>query len=213
MFAPAWQAVRRVLCLGAHADDLEIGCGGALLRLAEECADLRVQWVVFSGTAERAREAQDSAAQWLPAGVPVDFVQHDFADSCFPAQWAEIKRAVADLRTGPPPDVIFTHRRDDAHQDHRVLAELAWCTFRDHWILEYEIPKYEGDLGQPNLYVPLSAAQARRKAEQTYAAFPSQQGRAWFTPETFLALARIRGVECQAPQGYAEAFYARKTVV
>jgi LmbE family N-acetylglucosaminyl deacetylase len=205
--------VRRVLCLGAHADDIEIGCGGTVLRLVEQSSGLEVRWVVFSGNEVRATEARDSAATFL-RGVRDKRVEvHGFRDSYFPAAWAEIKDCMAALSREYSPDLIFTHRRDDAHQDHRVLAELTWCAFRDQLVLEYEIPKYEGDLGQPNVYAPLSAELANRKAALIYEGFPSQRTHRWFSVDTFAALARVRGVECNAPEQHAEAFHVRKLVL
>jgi LmbE family N-acetylglucosaminyl deacetylase len=204
---------RTLLCLGAHSDDIEIGCGGTLLRLAAEHPGLEVHWIVFSGRGDRRAEAADSARQFLAEAGSTHVCIHEFRDSYFPAQYEALKGEFHELAASIAPDMIFTHRRDDAHQDHRVLAELTWCTFRNHPILEYEIPKYEGDLDHPNLYVPLDAATARRKAELIFDSFPTQRGKPWFTADTFLALMRIRGVECNAPAGYAEGFCCRKLVV
>jgi LmbE family N-acetylglucosaminyl deacetylase len=172
-----------------------------------------VHWIVFSGSTVRAEEAKQSAAQFLKdAGArQVKFLS--YRDSFFPQAWGEIKEFVAHLGTTLSPDLIFTHRREDAHQDHRVLAELTWCAFRNHQILEYEIPKYEGDLGSPNVYVPLGEEIGRRKVEMLTGCFESQREKPWFSPETFYALLRLRGLECNSPTKLAEAFYGRKMVM
>lgn len=203
----------RVLCLGAHSDDVEIGCAGTLLRLRDELSDLELRWVVFSGGGEREKEARGSARRLVGDSPSTELEVLGFRDGFFPDQWAEIKEAFEELKSGPTPDLILTHHRDDRHQDHRVVSELTWNTFRDHLILEYEVPKWDGDLGQPNLYVPLGRETARRKARHLVEAFPSQRDRPWFDEETFLGLMRLRGVECDPADGYAEAFHARKAVV
>lgn len=203
----------RVLCLGAHSDDVEIGVGGTLLRLAERPEALHVRWVVFSGDGEREREARESAVRLMEGGDSLEVDVHDFRDGFFPEQWAAIKETFEELKKEDEPDLVFTHRLEDRHQDHRTIAELTWNAFRDHLILEYEIPKYEGDLGKPNAYVPLSAETARRKAAHVAKAFPSQRGKSWFEEETFVGLARLRGVECGAEEKHAEAFHARKAIL
>lgn len=200
----------RVLCLGAHSDDVEIGAGGTLLRLASRPGDLDVRWIVFSGDGEREREARESAGRLLEEAASLDVDVLGFRDGFFPGQWPEIKEAFEELKGEPEPDLVFTHRREDRHQDHRTVSELTWNTFRDHLILEYEIPKYEGDLGTPNTYVPLSAETSRRKADHLVEAFPSQRRKSWFDEETFLGLSRLRGVECGAEEGHAEAFHGSK---
>jgi LmbE family N-acetylglucosaminyl deacetylase len=202
----------RILCLGAHADDVEIGCGGTLLRLVDEWAPVSVRYVVFSATPARADEARASAAALLTGAAETTVDVHGFRESYFPWAGAEIKDAFAVLKRAFSPDLIFTHRREDLHQDHRTIAELTWNTFRDHLVLEYEIPKYEGDLGTPGVFVPLGDAVARRKVEHVLKHFPSQAGRSWFRASTFEALLRLRGVECNAPDGWAEAFHVRKLV-
>lgn len=202
----------QLLCMGAHADDIEIGCGGTLLRLLAERPDTTVTWVVFSANAEREREAHESASSFLSAGASNRVVVHHFRESYFPSVVSDVKDAFEALKRSMSPDLIFCHRRSDAHQDHRVIAELTWNTFRNHAIWEYEIPKYEGDLGTPNVYVPLSEAQARTKVERLLQHFPSQASRSWFRAETFKGLMSVRAIECNAPEGWAEAFYVRKLV-
>lgn len=213
MIQAAFPALRTVLCLGAHADDIEIGCGGTLRKLIERHPGLSVHWVVFSADPERAAEARDSAAAFLNDAEGHTITCHAFRDSFFPYQAEGIKETLHKLASTLSPDLIFSHRRDDAHQDHRVLAELTWCAFRDHAILEYEIPKYEGDLGRPNLLVRLTPEQAQRKVDHLMSAFPSQRGKGWYTEDTFRALMRLRGVECNAPGRSAEGFYAPKLVM
>lgn len=212
MLSQGFQSIRRVLLLGAHADDIEIGCGGTLLRLLEERPEVEITWVVFSGEGPRRAEAEKSAALFLQEAANPRVEIFDYPDRLFPTAWQEIKERFDLLRASFAPDLILTHRRDDAHQDHRAIAELTWCTFRDHWIWEYEIPKYEGDLGAPNLYVPLSAAVLRRKIAHLQEAFPTQAHKPWFLPETFSGLAHLRGLECRAADSVAEGFYCRKLV-
>lgn len=203
----------RLLCLGAHSDDIEIGCGGTLLRLLAAARPKAVTWAVLSGERVREREARASAAAIL-ADVPQrEIVVMPFRDGFFPAQVGAIKEWFEDLKARETPSLVFTHHRADQHQDHRLVAELTWQTFRDHAILEYEVPKYEGDLGAPNLFVPLDAALCERKVAHLLASFPSQQDRRWFSRDLFLAVLRLRGLESGAPSGYAEAFHARKLVL
>ena len=213
MFQNRFNQIKSILCLGAHADDIEIGCGGTLLRLIAEHPGVEVRWIVFSANDERRAEANASAQRFLIEAGRKQIVVHNFRDSFFPVQYEAVKGAYHDLAAAGSPDLIFTHRRDDAHQDHRVLAELTWCAFRNHLILEYEIPKYEGDLGQPNVFVPLDEATSRKKVSTIVEAFPTQQAKPWFAAETFFALMKIRGIECHAPGGYAEGFYCRKMVI
>ncbi len=206
--------LKRILCLGAHADDIEIGAGGTLLRLLAENPGTHVEWIVFSASPERAAEARRSAELFLRDAGSSRVVIKDFRDSYFPYQGEQIKSYFEELRGEiATPDLIFTHRGDDAHQDHRLLSELTWCAFRNHLIWEYEIPKYEGDLGRPNIFVPLSREVTDRKLDHLYEAFTSQHGKPWFTRDTFAALLRIRGVECHAAELNAEAFYCRKAVI
>lgn len=202
-----------LLCLGAHADDLEIGCSGTVLRLIAERRRVDVHWVVFSGDARRAREAHDSARRLLRGAASLDVEVAGFRDGFFPFDGAAIKEWFEQVKRRVDPDLILTHRGDDAHQDHRMVSELTWNTFRDALILEYEVPKYDGDLGRPNVFVPLGPAIRRRKVRHLMSAFPSQRRKRWFTASTFDGLMRLRGVECAAPEGYAEAFYARKLLI
>jgi LmbE family N-acetylglucosaminyl deacetylase len=203
----------RLLTLGAHADDIEIGCGGTILRLVAEHPGLSVDWVVLSGEGERGGEAADSAAAFLQGAGESRIEVERFRDGFFPYDGAGVKRFFERLKSRVSPDLILAPRLEDRHQDHRLVAELAWNTFRDHVILEYEIPKYEGDLGQPSLYVPLAPQQAERKLELLSKHFPSQTDRSWFSDDSFLAILRLRGIESNAPSGLAEAFGARKLVL
>ena len=202
----------KLLCLGAHADDIEIGCGGLLLELIRRHA-VDVDWVVFSGGGERSREARRSAALFLHGARRKRVVLKRFRDGFFPYQGARIKAVFETLKRQTDPDVVLTHYRDDRHQDHRVLSDLAWNTFRDHLVLEYEIPKFDGDLGTPNCFVPLDRDTCARKIELLLSVFGSQRDKHWFSDETFRGLMRLRGMECRAREGYAEAFYSRKTVL
>jgi LmbE family N-acetylglucosaminyl deacetylase len=199
-----------VLCLGAHSDDIEIGAGGSILYMMDRGIRLDVHWCVLSGAAEREREARSSATDFLSGAATAKIDVMSFRDGFFPEQGEAIKSWFETLKQRVNPDLILTHRRDDAHQDHRQVCRLTWNTFRDHCILEYEIPKWDGDLGQPNLYMPLSACALQRKIELLMTHFGSQRSKQWFDRETFQGLARLRGMECRAPELYAEAFFARK---
>lgn len=205
--------LKTVLCLGAHCDDIEIGCGGTILRLIQDYPHVRVYWVVFSSDPERAAEARRSADAFLQHAAGKDIRIREFRNGYFPTVAADIKDYFEELKAAIRPDVIFTHYRHDLHQDHRLVSELTWNTFRNHLILEYEIPKYDGDLGTPNLYVPLSEAVWRRKIATLMECFASQREKQWFTSETFAALMRLRGIESNSPSGYAEAFHGRKLVL
>jgi len=200
----------RILALGAHCDDIEIGCGGTLLHLLASHENLCFDWVVFTSNAVRAREAEASAERFLRGAKEKRVAIKQFRNGYFPDQWAAIKDEFEALKGEVSPDLIFTHHQRDLHQDHRTIAELTWNTFRDHMILEYEIPKYDSDLGAPNFFVPLDAATARQKARAVVEAFPSQRDKHWFSEDTFLALTRLRGVQSAARSGHAEAFYAQK---
>ncbi|MCC7046847.1 MAG: PIG-L family deacetylase [Alphaproteobacteria bacterium] len=202
----------KLLCLGAHADDIEIGCGGTVLRLVAERPDVVVRWVVFSGDGRRDAEARASAADFLAGSAAHAVEVMKFRDGYFPSQHAEIKDCFEALKRDFDPSLVLTHWNGDAHQDHRIVSELTGNTFRNHLVLQYEIPKYDGDTGSPNFFVPLSRAQAARKVALLARHFPSQHGRGWFTDETFLGLARLRGIGCNAPEGLAEAFFASKVV-
>jgi LmbE family N-acetylglucosaminyl deacetylase len=202
-----------VLCLGAHSDDIEIGAGATLLSLIARGVRLNVRWCVLSGAGERGNECKASAAEFLSGAASVQLEIMPFQDGFFPEQGQAIKSWFEELKKRVSPDIIFTHRRDDAHQDHRQVCQLTWNTFRDHCILEYEIPKWDGDMGQPNLYVPVSASLLQRKIDLLISHFGSQRSKQWFDPETFFGLARLRGMECRAPERYAEAFFARKLAV
>src|SRR5246127_1100398 len=212
-----WQvplgSVRRILCLGAHSDDIEIGLGGTLLKLIERRSDLEVWWIVFSAPGYRAAEAQESANDFLSEVTNREIRIGSFRESYFPSEWPSIKEWLEEIKANFNPDVVFTHYRDDRHQDHRVLSDLAWNTFRNHLILEYEILKYDGDLGQPNVFLPLSEGFCARKVELLLKHFKTQSAKHWFTSDTFEAMHRIRGIECASASGRAEAFYCRKLVL
>lgn len=211
MLSLSCDSIRSILCLGAHADDLEIGCGGTLMQmLAERPRQIDVHWVVLSGDTARSAEAARAADFFLADARRKTFTIKGFRDSYFPCAGGEIKDFFSTLQSEVSPDVIFTHRREDLHQDHRLVAELTWCAFRDHLILEYEIPKYEGDLGHPSVYVPLGEAVCRRKVETLMEVFATQRTKPWFTPDTFWSLLRMRGLECNSPTRFAEALTCRK---
>ena len=212
-FGVAARSPLSVLCIGAHADDIEIGCGGTIMRLLAERPRVSVRWVVLCSDATRAREARNSARRMLGRAGAHEIQIMQFRDAFLPYEGAAVKEAFQKLANDVSPDVIFTHHGRDAHQDHRFASELTWNTFRDHTILEYEIPKYDGDLGQPSVFVPLAASVRDRKVRHLMAAFPSQRSQRWFTPETFEGLMRLRGVESGAAEGHAEAFHLRKTVL
>jgi LmbE family N-acetylglucosaminyl deacetylase len=205
-------SVSRILCLGAHCDDIEIGCGGTLLRLLEANPNVRVDWVVFSSDARRAAEARDGAAAFL-AGAAGTVAVEEFRGRFFPYVGAELKEYFDRLGAQIAPDIVFTHYGQDLHQDHRLVSELTYNTFRDHLILEYEVPKYDGDVGSPNVFVQLDTSHGERKANTIYDVFASQRDKHWFSKETFLSTLRLRGIESKAPGGYAEGFYCRKLVL
>jgi LmbE family N-acetylglucosaminyl deacetylase len=199
-----------VLCLGAHSDDIEIGAGATLLSMIARGIRLDVHWCVLSGRSDREREARASAVDFLTGAAQTLIEVMPFRDGFFPEQGEAIKSWFEALKPRTNPDLILTHRSDDAHQDHRLVCRLTWNTFRDHCILEYEIPKWDGDMGQPNVYMPVPASTLQRKIEFLITHFGSQRSKQWFDPETFRGLARLRGMECRAPEGYAEAFFGRK---
>jgi len=203
-----------VLCLGAHSDDIEIGCGGAMLSMIADGVPLNVYWAVFCAQHERAEEARKSADALL-AGVRSSTVAvASFRDGFLPYEGTAVKEHFEAIKSAFAPEMIFTHYRDDRHQDHRLIAELTWNTWRDNFILEYEVPKYDGDFGSPNLFVPLSDALCRRKVDHILSAFPSQRrAKHWFSEDTFVAVARLRGMEAGPGHRFAEAFYCRKAVL
>ena len=203
----------RVLAIGAHPDDIEIGCGGTLLKLIDQGAVSEIHWVVLSGDGVRADEARRSAEALLE-GVPrSEVVVGDFPDGFFPYEGTRIKDFFEGLKADLAPDVVFTHQRADLHQDHRLCCDLTWNTFRDHLILEYEVPKYDGDMSAPNAFVPLSEVLSRRKIEHLMSHFDSQVSKRWFGEDLFSSLLRLRGMECNSPSSYAEAFFCRKAVL
>jgi LmbE family N-acetylglucosaminyl deacetylase len=203
----------RILVIGAHADDIEIGCGGTLLRLAGEGRIRAIRWLVLSATGDRIAEARAGAAAFTSGVVDTEVEIADARDGFFPAEYGVIKERFEQLKSEPAPDLVLVPRRDDLHQDHRIVAEMAWTTFRDHLILEYEIPKWDADLAPPNAYVELTNDLIERKASLLAETFGSQADRHWFSRETFVGLARIRGIECRATDGYAEGFHVRKVVL
>ena len=209
VFAKPGQTLK-VLCLGAHSDDIEIGVGGTLLGWIAAGALLDVHWCVLSAGGPRRAEAMAGAAAILEGAAARRVECAEFRDSHFPYQGAEIKTWIEGVKARVKPDIVFTHRGDDAHQDHREVCRLTWNAFRDHVVLEYEIPKWDGDLGQPNLYVPMSKNVMERKIELLQACFGTQRSKDWFDADTFRGLARLRGMECRAPERFAEAFVARK---
>lgn len=206
----AGTGLRNLLCIGAHCDDIEIGCGATVLRLIERHPELHVDWVILTSTPARAAEARASAAGFLGGVRSHNVVIREFRDGFLPWVGSDLKDCFEELKRSTRPELILTHHRGDFHQDHRLIGELTWNTWRDHLILEYEIPKYDGDLGRPNAFVPLTEAVVRRKVDLILGSFASQAQKAWFTADTFRALLRLRGVEANAPEGLAEAFFAPK---
>ncbi len=202
--------VSSVLLLGAHCDDIEIGCAGTLLKLVQRNPDAEYSWITFSSNAERAAETRNAAASLLAGAARKSVRIESFPESTLSTAIIPIKRYFEDVKKTIAPELIFTHYRHDLHQDHRLVNELTWNTFRNHTILEYEIPKFDGDLGVPNVFVPLAECELNSKIELLLDSFPSQRSRSWFTRSTFEAIARLRGIECNAPDGHAEAFYVRK---
>ncbi|HKZ65995.1 MAG TPA: PIG-L deacetylase family protein [Chitinophagaceae bacterium] len=202
-----------ILCMGAHCDDIEIGCGGSLLNLLETHPVDFVQWVVFASDEERKQEAITSANAFLKNAKEKEILVFDYRDAFLNYSGMEIKEKFESIKKEIDPDLIFTHYRDDRHQDHKLLSDFTWNTFRQHLILEYEIPKFDGDLGMPNFFVRLNEEQANKKTQIIMDSFKSQAGKHWFDKETFQALMRIRGMESACMTKYAEAFYARKMIL
>jgi LmbE family N-acetylglucosaminyl deacetylase len=204
----------KILCIGCHSDDIEIGCGGTILQLLAKNPNLEFTWMIFSsGGTERENEARKSAELFLEKTKKKDLIVKDFRDGFFPFEGAKIKAVFEEELKQRTPDLVFTQNRKDAHQDHRLVAELTWNTFRNHLVLEYEIPKYDGDLGQPNFFVPLDKEVYTNKVDYLMKAFQTQRTKRWFEPELFLGLMRLRGMECNSFSGYAEAFYSHKFVL
>jgi len=199
-----------ILCLGAHCDDIDIGAGGTLLNWLEKWPKAHVTWVALTSNAERAQEFHAAAAQFLADASSFEVLTQEFRNGFFPYDGERIKKYFEELKKLPNPDIVLTHQRDDRHQDHRTVSELTWNTFRSHLILEYEIPKFDGELVTPNTYVPLTAAQLDRKIEILHDCYVSQHDKQWFDEELFRSIARLRGVECDSPSRYAEAFVGRK---
>lgn len=206
-------AIFRILCLGAHCDDIEIGCGGTLLKLIEQHPWIECHWIVFTSNQQRAAEAKTAADRFLREVAHKQIIIESFRDGFLPFSGAEVKEYFEQIKQLFDPHLIFTHYRHDLHQDHRLISDLTWNTFRNHTILEYEILKYDGDLGTPNVFVQLDTALCQRKIDYILTSFPSQLEKHWFTADTFLGLLRIRGIESSAPGKYAEAFYGRKIAI
>ncbi|MGD0446859.1 MAG: PIG-L deacetylase family protein [Edaphobacter sp.] len=202
-----------ILCLGAHSDDIEIGCGGTILRLIEEYPEARFHWAVFSARGVRKAEAECAAELFVGHDRLASLVLKEFPDGFLPYIGADVKAIFEELKGAINPDLIFTHQPHDAHQDHRLVCELTWNTFRNHFVLEYEIPKYDSDFGRPSLFFPVKREQCQAKIRYLMEAFGSQRSKPWFQESTFEGLMRLRGMECNAPSGYAEAFYCRKAVL
>ena len=201
-----------ILCIGAHCDDIEIGCGGTLLQLCRQHPGLTVDWFIAVAPAQRAEESRQAAGRLLQDAGSYRLDLHDFPDGHLPYCASEVKNRLRALASGINPDIVLTHTKDDAHQDHRFLAELTWQTFRDHVVVEYEIPKYDGDTGAPNVFVHLTRAIARRKIDAIVRNFPSQRTHQWFDEELFSGVLRLRGMQARAAEGHAEAFYGAKLV-
>ncbi len=215
MISLSLSAVRttRVLCVGAHCDDIEIGCGGTLLQLQQRYPAMKLDWAILTGPEQRHAEARRAWQLFVKPAARGELLLGNFRDTCLPGSYAQIKDFFATLRRLPRPDIVFCHERNDLHQDHRVVNEMVWGACRDHLVLEYEIPKWDGGLATPNVYVALTAAQARRKTALLMKAYGSQRSRDWFRPETYDALLRLRGIESRARSGLAEGFYGRKLLL
>ncbi len=206
-------SLHTVLCLGAHSDDIEIGCGGTILKLIEKFPNLSFYWIVFGATGKRQEEALASAESFLQGAGNTKIIVQEFRDGFFPYMGADIKEFFEQLKKEVSPDLIFTHFRHDLHQDHQLISNLTWNTFRNHLILEYEIPKYDGDLGVPNIFVHLNKSICQRKINYLMKHFATQSNKHWFTEELFLSILRIRGIESNSTDQYSEAFYCRKSIL
>ena len=202
-----------ILCLGAHSDDIEIGCGGSILRLLEDYPNATVFWIVLGSSGRRDGEAENSAGKFLSNAKSSQTIIKNFKDSFFPYIGSEIKSFFEDIKKSINPDIIFTHYRNDLHQDHRLVSELTLNTYRDHQILEYEIIKYDGDLGRPNYFFHLDKSICERKVNYLMSCFPSQSSKDWFSSDTFFAMLRLRGMEARAPSSYAEALNEKKIII
>lgn len=213
MIACSLKDAKRILCIGAHSDDIEIGCGGTILRLLENRPDLEVYWIVFCSNPVRAKEAQRSAAWFLRNAAKRTIIIKSFRDGFLPYTGGAVKECFEELKAQFQPDLIFSHTGQDFHQDHRLLCELTWNTFRSHLILEYEIPKYDADLRSPNIFVPLSRAEARKKTRALMRFFGTQRNKHWFSEDLFMATLRIRGIESNSPTQLAEGFHCRKLLI
>lgn len=209
----ASRGLRRALCIGAHCDDIEIGCGGALLQLQKTAEDIIIDWIVLTGEPERQAETRIARELLLAPAHRGELEFGGFPDSRLPAEYGQLKNYFAGLARRLDPDLVFCHERHDEHQDHRIVNEMVWGAFRDHLILEYEIIKWDGGLRTPNVYLPLDADVVERKVEVLMQAYGTQRSKDWFTPQTFRAVSRIRGVECRATSGHAEGFTARKLIM
>lgn len=209
---PAGGRPLRILCIGAHCDDIEIGCGGTLLQWQAE-GEVEIDWAILTGDASRRAEAAAAMKEFVKPAARGELLFGEFPDARLPAYYGEIKDFFDELRRKFKPDIIFSHERSDAHQDHRIANELTWGAFRNHLILEYEIPKWDGNYAEPNTYVPLSKEVMDRKIDGLMSVYGSQRSKDWFTPDTFLAISRIRGIESRSPSGHAEGFIARKVVI
>ena len=213
MLGLSFDRLKRVLCVGAHSDDIEIGCGGTVLRMIERSKTIEFYWLVLSSNPKRGEEAQSSANAFLRRAHKKTVVVKSFRDGFLPYLGPPVKECFEELKKVFTPDVIFTHCRHDLHQDHRLVCELTWNTFRNHLILEYEIPKYDADLRSPNFFVPLSEAHARKKVKSVIRYFTTQQSKQWFSEDLFYGLMRLRAIEAASPARYAEAFFCRKMLL
>jgi LmbE family N-acetylglucosaminyl deacetylase len=213
MIASNLDGVKRVLCLGAHSDDIEIGCGGTVLRMLEQSKNIEFYWLVLSSHPQRAGEAERSAKFFLRGARRKTVVVKSFRDGFLPYIGAPVKEVFEEVKKTFVPDAIFTHFRQDLHQDHRMVCELTWNTFRNHFILEYEIPKYDADLRSPNIFVPLSDSQARKKVNGLMRYFGTQRSKQWFSEDLFYGLMRLRSIEVASPTRHAEAFHCRKVLL